>query len=60
MALLAHTYGLLSPAMIWLIVLTCAALCLFISSLFRPVETWAGRADQLAGEVMMKADELAD
>src|SRR5690349_7082535 len=54
MALLAHAHGLLSPAMIWLIVSASAALCLFISRLFRPVETWAARAGALACKVMMR------
>ena len=54
MALLAHAQGLLSPAMIWLIVSASAALCLFISRLFRPVETWAARAGILACKVMMR------
>ena len=54
MALLAHAHGLLSPAMIWLIVAASATLCLFISCLFRPVETWAARAGALACKVMMR------
>ena len=54
MALLAHAYGLLSPVMIWLIVAASAALCLFISRLFRPVETWAARGGDLACDVMMR------
>ena len=54
MALLANAHGLLSPAMIWLIVLASAALCLLASRLFRPVETWAARAGNLACTVMMR------
>jgi hypothetical protein len=54
MALLAHAHGLLSPATIWLIVSASAALCLFISRLFRPVETWAARAGALVCNVMMR------
>ncbi len=53
-ALLANAHGVLTPAMIWLIVMTSAALCLFASNLFRPVETWAGQGGNLACKVMMR------
>lgn len=54
MVLLAHAHGLLSPAMIWLIVAASAALCLFMSRLFRPIETYAARAGALACQVMLR------
>ena len=54
MALLANAHGLLTPAMMWLIVAASAALCLLISRLFRPVETWAARAGTLTCKVMMR------
>ena len=54
MAVLAYAHGLLSPAMIWLIVAASAGVCLAMSRLFRPVETWAARAGTLACTVMLR------
>ena len=50
----AHAHGVLSPAMIWLIVAASAGVCLALSRLFRPVEAWAARAGTLACTVMLR------
>lgn len=54
MAVLANAHGLLSPAMIWLIVAASVALCLVISRLFRPIENYATQAGTLACKLMMR------
>ncbi|MBV8096125.1 MAG: acyltransferase [Acetobacteraceae bacterium] len=55
-ALLAHEHGLLSPPMMWLIVAASAALCIFISRLFLPVERFSGRAGNWTCDLMMRPE----
>jgi peptidoglycan/LPS O-acetylase OafA/YrhL len=57
MALLALNAGILSTAMIWLIVATSGALCLIVSRLFLPVEIWASRAGDAVCDLVLADDK---